>query len=198
MKDSVSHYFTDNSQLKKNRKEIAFRFLDIEYSLISDDGVFSKFTLDRGTEALLKVYAGLDISGSIADLGCGIGVIGVIVSQLFDDVNVEGVDINSRSVELANENFARYKVNGTNRVQDGLSGHYDHVITNPPIRVGKEKMYSLFDSAFDSLNPGGSFVFVIRKSHGAKSAQAKCMELFGNCELLEKDKGFYIYRSVKA
>lgn len=193
----MSHYFTDNSQLKKNRREIAFRFLDIEYSLVSDDGVFSKDGLDRGTEALLKVYSELDISGSVADLGCGIGVIGVLVSSMFD-VNIEGVDINSRSVEIANENFVRYKVKGLNRVQDGLQGQYNHVISNPPIRVGKEKMYSLFDSVYESLISKGSFVFVIRKSHGAKSAQAKCIELFGNCELLAKDKGFYIYRSHKA
>ena len=193
----MSHYFTDNSQLKKNRREIAFRFLDIEYSLISDDGVFSKEGLDRGTEALLKVYSGLDISGSLADLGCGIGIIGVLVSSMFD-VSIDGVDVNSRSVELANENYVRYHVKGINRVQDGLLGHYDHVISNPPIRVGKEKMYSLFDSVHDALNSGGSFVFVIRKSHGAKSAQAKCIELFGNCELLKKDKGYYIFRSYKA
>lgn len=193
----MSHYFTDNSQLKKNRKEIAFRFLDIDYKLMSDDGVFSKDGLDRGTEAMMKVVSTLEYSGRVCDLGCGIGVVGVILSSLFD-LEVVGLDVNQRSVDLANENFARYKVNGKNILSDGLHEKFDHVISNPPIRVGKEKMYSLFDSVYENLNSGGTFVFVIRKQHGALSAQKKAASLFGNCTLLNKDKGFYIYKCHKA
>lgn len=193
----MSHYFADNSQLAENRREISFRFLGVEYKLTSDDGVFSKGDLDRGTEALLKVCSTQDIQGSVADLGCGIGVIGIVLSQMFPGISLTGVDVNSRAVALANLNYKRHNINGENIVSDGLEGTFDFVVTNPPIRIGKEKMYSLFDDAYESLNPNGSFLFVIRKSHGAKSAQAKCIDLFGNCELLKKDKGFYIYRSKK-
>lgn len=192
----MSHYFTDNSDLKQNRKEAPFRFLDIEYVVHSDDGVFSKSGLDRGTEVLLKVVTNQELTGNVADLGSGIGVIGVILSSYFD-INITGVDVNPRAVELANLNFKRHDVKGINIVQDGLTGAFDAVISNPPIRVGKEKLYELFDSAYESLTRGGSFIFVMRKSHGAKSAQAKCIELFGNCELLKKDKGFYVYQAKK-
>lgn len=193
----MSHYFTDNSNLKKNRRDIPFRFLDINFSVISDDGVFSKDGLDRGTESLLKVCVNQPLKGKVADLGCGIGVVGVILSHFFNNIEMTGVDVNPRSVELANINYEKYNVNGINKIQDGLDGMYDYVISNPPIRVGKEKMYSLFDNAYDVLNEGGMFIFVIRKSHGAKSAQAKCVELFGNCELLKKEKGYYIYCASK-
>ncbi|UPU40155.1 methyltransferase [Erysipelothrix sp. Poltava] len=193
----MSHYFTDNSNLNKNRRDIPFRFLDISFSVISDDGVFSKDGLDRGTEALLKVCVDQPLKGKVADLGCGIGVVGVILSHFFSDLEMTGVDVNPRSVELANINYEKYNVNGVNKIQDGLDGMYDFVISNPPIRVGKEKMYSLFDNAYDVLNKDGMFIFVIRKSHGAKSAQAKCEVLFGNCELLKKEKGYYIYCASK-
>lgn len=193
----MSHYFTDNSNLKKNRRDIPFRFLDINFSVISDDGVFSKDGLDRGTESLLKVCVNQPLKGKVVDLGCGIGVVGVILSHFFSNIEMTGVDVNPRSVELANINYEKYNVNGINKIQDGLDGMYDYVISNPPIRVGKEKMYSLFDNAYDVLNEGGMFIFVIRKSHGAKSAQAKCVELFGNCELLKKEKGYYIYCASK-
>lgn len=193
----MSHYFTDNSNLKKNRRDIPFRFLDINFSVISDDGVFSKDGLDRGTESLLKVCVNQPLKGKVADLGCGIGVVGVILSHFFSNIEMTGVDVNPRSVELANINYEKYNVNGINKIQDGLDGVYDYVISNPPIRVGKEKMYSLFDNAYDVLNEGGMFIFVIRKSHGAKSAQAKCVELFGSCELLKKEKGYYIYCASK-
>lgn len=193
----MSHYFTDNSNLNKNRRDIPFRFLDISFSVISDDGVFSKDGLDRGTEALLKVCVDQPLKGKVADLGCGIGVVGVILSHFFSDLEMTGVDVNPRSVELANINYEKYNVNGVNKIQDGLDGMYDFVISNPPIRVGKEKMYSLFDNAYDVLNKDGMFIFVIRKSHGAKSAQAKCEASFGNCELLKKEKGYYIYCASK-
>lgn len=196
MKKSVSHYFTDHSEISKNRREIPFRFLDFEYKVLSDDGVFSKDGLDIGTESLLKVVVKEDLKGKVADLGCGIGVIGVILSRYFD-IEITGFDINSRSVDLANINFERYDVKGKNNRADGLVGAFDTVISNPPIRVGKEKLYELFDNVYDHLNTNGTFVFVIRKSHGAASAQKKITSLFGNCTLLKKDKGFYIYKAVR-
>ena len=194
----MNHYFTDNQELVQNRREIAFRFLDCDYLLLTDDGVFSKQHLDIGTGALLKACSKQDMSNSkVCDLGCGYGPIGVVLNDVFENLEITGFDTNSRAVELANINFDRYKVKGENIVNDGIIGKFDWVITNPPIRVGKQKMYSLFDEAYQSLNDGGAFMFVIRKQHGAKSAQAHCIGLFGNCELLMKEKGFYTYISWK-
>ena len=192
----MNHYFTDPSDLKQNRRDIPFRFLDFEYKVMSDDGVFSKNGLDIGTEKLLKVVVQEPLSGKLADLGCGIGVIGVILSQHFD-LEISGFDINSRSVELANINFKRYNVKGSNQVHDGLSGMFDCVISNPPIRVGKEKLYKLFNNVYEHMNLNGTFYYVMRKSHGAQSAHKHISALFGNCTLLKKDKGFYIYKAVR-
>lgn len=192
----MNHYFTDNPNLKQNRREITFRFLDIDYTLWSDDGVFSKDTLDQGTSILLNTIHKMQVSGSVCDLGCGIGVVGVLLHQFFD-VEMCGFDVNPRAVALANDNYKRYGVRGKNVIHDGIAGHFDWIISNPPIRVGKEILYRLFEEAYASLNLGGSFVFVIRKQHGAKSAASKCIELFGNCELLVKSKGYYVYKSIK-
>ncbi|CAM3723698.1 class I SAM-dependent methyltransferase [Erysipelothrix urinaevulpis] len=194
----MSHYFTDNRELVENRREITFRFFDYEYILETDNGVFSKEHVDLGTQSLLKACLKEDMNGSeICDLGCGYGVVGVVLSKEFKDVTVTGFDINPRAVDLANLNFKKNSGCGENFVHDGIKGKFDWVITNPPIRVGKEKMYSLFDEAYDSLRSGGGFMFVIRKQHGAKSAQKKCIDLFGNCELLTKEKGFYTYIARK-
>lgn len=192
----MSHYFTTDKSLNQNRREISFRFLGIDYSLMSDDGVFSKDGFDEGTRSLLDVVKDMNLEGNVCDLGSGIGVIGVILNQLFD-VKMTGFDVNQRAIDLANENYKRYKVNGKNVLNDGIIGNYDFVISNPPIRVGKKILYRLFEEVHASLNDAGKFVFVIRKQHGAKSAQAKIESLFGNCELLQKNKGYYIYQAVK-
>lgn len=192
----MSHYFTDNPKLQENRREISFRFLGIEYSVLSDDGVFSKSHLDPGTEILLKACMNEPIHGKVCDLGCGIGMIGIVLSNHFDVV-MHGVDVNPRAVSLANENYKRCNVNGSNIVSDGISGTYDFIVSNPPIRVGKAILYRLFEEAHTSLHVGGAFYFVIRKSHGAKSAQAFCLELFGNCEMISRDRGYHIYKCLR-
>ena len=192
----MSHYFTNDTELKENRREITFRFLGIDYTLETDNGVFSKDGFDKGTEALLEVVCKESISGSVCDLGAGIGVVGIILSSHFN-INVTGFEVNKRAVELANLNYKRYGVKGDTYLQDGVTGNYDWIISNPPIRVGKQVLYRLFDETYHALNTKGSFMFVIRKQHGAKSAEAKCKELFGNCELLKKSKGYYIYKAIK-
>ena len=193
----MSHYFKNDNNVKQNRREISFRFLDIDYKLISDDGVFSKDAFDMGTRSLLEVVSELDVSGEVCDLGSGIGVIGVILSNIFGDIKMTGFDVNKRAIELSKLNYEKYNVDGKIILNDGVYGSFNWVISNPPIRVGKEILYRLFEEVYNSLKENGSFVFVIRKQHGAKSAQAKITELFGNCELLKKNKGYYIYKAEK-
>ena len=192
----MSHYFTNDAQLKENRREMSFRFLGMNYTVISDDGVFSKDNLDQGTESLLEVVVKEDISGTLCDLGAGLGVVGIVLSSYFN-IEVTGIEVNERAQALANDNYKKYKVNGSVLLQDHVSGKYDWVISNPPIRVGKSVLYRLIEEVYVSLNEGGSFMFVIRKQHGAKSAQAHCAKLFGKCELLKKTKGYYIYKATK-
>ena len=50
----MDHYFTDNRHLAENRKEISFRFWCFTYTFITDNGVFSKDSVDFGTRVLLK------------------------------------------------------------------------------------------------------------------------------------------------
>ncbi|WP_156468508.1 methyltransferase, partial [Lactococcus sp. DD01] len=47
------------------------------------------------------------------------------------------------------------------------------------------------------LNNNGHLTIVIQKKQGAPSAQKKMNAVFGNCEVVAKDKGYYILRSYK-
>ena len=51
--------------------------------------------------------------------------------------------------------------------------------------------------AFPRLQTGGTLTIVIQKKQGAPSAQKKMQETFGNAEIIQKDKGYYIIQSVK-
>ena len=54
--------------------------------------------------------------------------------------------------------------------------------------------------SFDSeefLNENGELWAVIRKNQGADSAKKKMMEVYGNCEIVKRDRGFYILKSCR-
>ena len=71
------------------------------------------------------------------------------------------------------------------------------MITNPPIRAGKAVIYRMFDEAYAHLNGGGSFYAVIRRKQGAESACRKLEEIFQNCDVISRDKGYWVLKSTK-
>ena len=71
--------------------------------------------------------------------------------------------------------------------------YYDVIITNPPIRVGKEKLLEILCGAFDHLIENGTLYFVIRKNQGALSIK-KLLETDKKVEIINKDKGYFIFK----
>ena len=201
----MSHYFTDNRQLPQNRKEISFRFSGFIIPLITDNGVFCKGEVDFGSYVLLKTIKEEPLGDHILDLGgllyyVSAAVIGVTVKKLFPDAEMLMVDVNPRAVELAVLNAQKNSVEAEVRVSDifeNVTETLSDILTNPPIRAGKKVIYAMFEQAYDHLRPQGHLYVVIRKQQGALSAKAKIEELFGNCEVINKEKGYYILKSTK-
>ncbi|PAT02464.1 hypothetical protein CI105_00405 [Candidatus Izimaplasma bacterium ZiA1] len=190
----MSHYFSnDNDTLKSNPTEIAFSVNGISLKLTSDNGVFSKSDLDRGTRVLLETIE-LEENKTALDLGCGYGPVGIYLNQKFK-INSDMVDINERAIRLSKINVQKYKINNEVFLSDGFTNitkKYDYIITNPPIRTGKENVYRLLTDAKDYLLPSGALYVVINKKHGAESAIKKLNELYHQVVVLNRKKGFYV------
>lgn len=196
----MAHYFTDNRNLEENRKEHSFRFSGHLYTFITDNGVFSKTEVDRGTEILLDACMNEPLSGRVLDLGCGYGVVSVILGTEFPSLELTAVDINPRAVELTELNCSKNGVRSTAFVSDGFAqirDMFSHVITNPPIRAGKKVIYGMFEDSFTHLEKGGTLLAVIRRKQGAESALKKMEEIFGNCETVSREKGYWVLKSTK-
>lgn len=196
----MAHYYTDNSDLEKNEKKIDFFFEGRNYTFTTYSGVFSKDKIDYGSFAFLKKLVNQDLGMRILDLGCGYGPIGIILKSFNIESEVVMADINPRAVELTKINAAQNKVEVNALVSDvytDISGKFDAIVTNPPIRTGKENIYRIFTEAYDYLNTDGKLYVVIRKQQGAKSAIKKIEEVFGNCEILGRDKGYFILKATK-
>ena len=194
------HYFTDNSDLPSHRKEVACSVGKRTWTFVTDDGVFSKNEVDRGTVVLLKALMYEKLRGKILDLGCGYGVIAVVLKSSFPETEMTASEINPRALQLAEENAKRNGAEVKFLESDGFAsveGTFDVIVTNPPIRAGKAVIYAMFEDAFAHLCTGGRFYAVIRRKQGAESAMDKLAELFGSCDLIDRDKGYWVLRCVK-
>ncbi len=190
----MGHYFINDENLKSDIKEYKIKIEDLLFNFKTDNGVFSKGELDFGTKVLIDTVLKEEILGNVLDLGCGYGVIGIVLNKI-KNVYVDLIDINKRAIHLTKLNIKDNDCNNINCFEsDGylnINKKYNVIVTNPPIRVGKEKLYSLIIDAKEYLLDNGKIYLVIRKEQGAKSF-INDMEKYYNITILEKKKGFFV------
>ena len=191
-------YFAENPDAEHDIHELKVQLLGQKMTFLTDAGVFSKKMIDYGSQALLKC---LDFhkQESVLDVGCGYGTLGLTLVKA-KEVKATLVDINQRALDLARQNAERNQVLATifqSNIYQNVEGRFHHIISNPPIRAGKQIVHEVITGSYTHLLDGGDLTIVIQKKQGAPSAKAKMEEVFGNCEILKKDKGYYILRSRK-
>ncbi|MFD1884078.1 class I SAM-dependent methyltransferase [Paenibacillus wenxiniae] len=195
------HYYSSQPGAAHERRKLETELRGRPFTFISDAGVFSKTGIDYGSRVLIEA---LDIAADarVLDVGCGYGPMGLSAAMLAPQGRVTMVDVNERAVELARENAKLNNIHNVDiRVSDlfeAVEGEkFTVVITNPPIRAGKETVHLIFEKAAAHLEPGGSLWIVIQKKQGAPSAKAKLEQLFEQVEEVTKDKGYRIFKATK-
>lgn len=195
----MSQYFDNDKNIKSERKIIKFNFDNKVFSIYSDNGVFSKDRFDYGTRVLLNSVDIDKLSGNVLDLGCGLGVVGIILGTFNKGINIDMVDINERAIDLAKNNLVLNNIKANVFVSDiysNIDNKYDFIITNPPIRAGKNVIRGFLLGSYDYLKDNGILYFVMRKDHGVKS-MIKELSVKFNTSIVNKDKGFYVVLCTK-
>ena len=195
----MSQYFDNDKNIKSERKIIKFNFNNKDFSIYSDNGVFSKDRFDYGTRVLLNSVDIDKLSGNVLDLGCGLGVVGIILGTFNKGINIDMVDINERAIDLAKNNLVLNNVKANVFVSDiysNIDNKYDFIITNPPIRAGKNVIRGFLLGSYDYLKDDGILYFIMRKDHGVKS-MIKELSVKFNTSIVNKDKGFYVVLCTK-
>jgi 16S rRNA (guanine1207-N2)-methyltransferase len=194
--DKMSHYFT-NEEVKSELRKINVNIKDRKFIFNVDNGVFSKRGLDFGSRTLIETLLSEKLVGNGLDVGCGYGPIGIILSSFFN-LKIDMIDINKRAVHLCEMNIKENKVSCTafvSDIYDAVSKKYDFIVTNPPIRAGKDVVYNILFKSKDYLLPGGVLYFVVNKNQGAKSI-VRDMEKVSKVSILNKYKGFFIIKCI--
>lgn len=198
----TDYYYSKNPEVEHAEKNWTFELRGFNFKFTTDNGVFSKNTVDYGSRALLDA---VDLSetpaGSILDMGCGYGPIGMTLAKLAPERQIDMVDVNERALGLAQKNCDLNQIQNVaifeSAEYQNVTAQYAAILTNPPIRAGKAVVQNILKGAYDHLLPDGELDVVIQKKQGAPSAKQLMADTFGNVQIIHKDKGYYILQSIK-
>ena|SRR5690554_266373 len=195
----MRHYFIHDETLESKPFFFKINLFNEPFTFKSDQGVFSKNELDYGSKTLLKTIK-IGNHQKVLDIGCGIGIMGIILKRLNPKITLLMSDVHKRAVELAKENIKLNQVDAhvvESNLFEAIDETFDLILSNPPIRAGKKVIYALYQEAHTHLNDGGSLWLVVRKNQGAKSTVHYLKTLFKEVFIKEKDKGYYVIYATK-
>lgn len=198
----TNHYYSENPMLDHKLEEWSFELRGKKFQFLTDSGVFSRNTVDFGSRVLIDAFEWEALpTGRLLDVGCGYGPIGLSLATVTGRT-VEMIDVNQRAVALAQENAKRNQIqqvdiHPSNIYETLTEKEYAAIVSNPPIRAGKKVVHEILSGAHPLLAVGGTLTVVIQKKQGAPSAEKKMLEVFGNVEIVTKDKGYCILKSTK-
>lgn len=201
------HYYSPDPNSEFTTKIIRTISRNRPFEFITSSGVFSAKKIDTGTFVLLK-KASVPEKGNILDLGCGIGVVGIIFSVEQPNLKTHFIDINSRATELTSRNVKKYKLRKTTiftgdymKILEENNFLYDAIYFNPPIRLGKKIYLYHIRKAAEFLTVGGYMQIVIKKNLGAESAYNSLYtdldEGKFSMKILGKNSGYWVFEIRK-
>jgi len=201
----MEQYFTQNPTSEKEIYKFDWNIGKERFYFYTSNSVFSKKGMDFGSMLLAEtvIKENENFNGHILDLGCGYGPIGVILARFLKKSSVTMSDVNERALELclmnAKENKAEDRVKVIkSSAFESINDSFDIIVTNPPIRAGKDVIFSFYEGAYEHLKIGGKLYVVIQKKQGAPSTRTKLEEIFENCEISDKKSGYFIFRAEKS
>ena len=193
----AEHYYTQEPESAHQERSFQATLLGETLAFTTDAGVFSKGGVDAGTRLLIEALP--ELEGRVLDLGCGWGPVGAALGKRYPGLEIVMTDINRRAVALAERNLEANGVKNARVVAgdgyESVEGRFSTIITNPPIRAGKQAIYGMFEQARDYLEAGGCLYIVIRKQQGAPSALKFREGLYGNAEVVDRGGGYWVIRA---
>jgi len=195
----LSHYFTKNTDTDSVEKDIYFKIREKAFHFITDNGVFSKSGLDFGSRLLLETVIDTP-ADRVLDLGTGYGPIGIVYKTFNPQAELTMSDVNERALALAKKNVKLFRINANIVASEGyhnLDGQFSLIISNPPVRAGKDLLQALLRDSFDHLEVGGKLIFVIHKQLGGESAKRFCEGIYQSVDVINKKAGYMIVQCIK-
>ena len=195
------HYFSEKPNSSSNERLIEATLRNKKFIFKTDSGIFSPKKVDKGTKILIEALK-LDKNDNVLDVGCGYGAIGIAIADVVNSITM--TDINRRALKLAEENLKINNLNNKNisivqgNIYEGVNDKkYTKIISNPPIKAGKEVIHKIIKDGKELLQDNGSIWAVIQTKHGAKSLTRYMEEVFNNVEIITIKGGYRVLMSKR-
>lgn len=164
----MEHYYTNKPNSNSDERQISGYINNKKYYFYTDNGVFSKGNIDFGTRTMLENFSSDKEKADVCDLGCGYGVVTVYLASIYKDYNYTMIDINGRSLSLSRKNVVLNNIVSSvefleNDSLDNVEKSFDIILTNPPIRAGKEVVHKMMRQSYNNLTVSGELWVVIQK-----------------------------------
>lgn len=202
----AGHYFDTDPGVPSDRRKVRLSLPEGEVELVTDRGVFSGSRVDPGTLALLKTLptrspAYESLAGKdVLDLGCGYGPLALTVARRNPEAKVWALDVNARALSLTSHNASRLGLDNVRPVvaedvPKEVSFH--QIVSNPPVRVGKEVLHDLLRTWLSRLADDGEAWLVVQRYLGADSLAAWLADGAWHVERIASKKGYRVLRVAR-
>ena len=188
-----------------NPYPVCYTLENTSYRICNHANVFSRDSLDIGTRFFLQHLPPKSNAKDIIDLGCGNGIVGLIMAERHPGAKIYFIDESYMAVASAKENFQfafKETRQSTFIVADGLSqfdtASADLILCNPPFHqqhaVGDQIAREMFKQSYRVLRKGGE-LRVIGNRHLGYHVSLK--KIFNNATQIATNKKFVILNMLK-
>lgn len=196
----AEHYSTEEPTSKIREIPFETDVFGKKIRFVSVSGVFSfEPRIDKASMLLIKAFSPRRPDGTVLDVGCGFGPIGLCIKATFPGLAVTMSDINSRAVGYAMLNAQRNNLQAEIMQGDLYSGlaqrKFDDIVSNPPLAAGKAVILRLIHEAAEHLEPEGSLWLTAFHNKGGETLKKAMADAFGNVTDVVKSGGIRVYRS---
>jgi 16S rRNA (guanine1207-N2)-methyltransferase len=166
----------------------------------SQPGIFAWDRIDDGS-ALLATHLPTDLTGHVADFGCGWGYLArEILARSSGIARIDLIDAEHRALEAARVNVtdARASFHWLDLAQESPPATYDAIICNPPFHAGRAAEpglgQSVIAAAARALRPAGRFYMVANRG---LPYEPQLRTNFASFETLVDNNKFRVSRAVR-
>jgi len=183
---------------RKIRQDLLIEYQGLEF--YTTWGLFSPRAIDDGSRLLLD-YLELESDDDCLDLGCGYGVLGLVMARSAPQGHTLMVDKDFVAVDYAERNRLHNRIeNASCQLSNGFdqvpAQQFDVIVSNIPAKVGKEMLYIYLFDALQYLKPGGSF-YIVTITGLRQFFKRGFSEVFGHYEKIKQGKTYTVARGIK-
>jgi 16S rRNA (guanine1207-N2)-methyltransferase len=174
------------------------RGLDFHFN--STWGLFSPRSVDGGTHLLVNQIE-INEGDACLDMGCGYGVVGIVMAGLSKTGSVYMVDKDFVAVKYSEVNVKRNHAANCKVIMSNVFSHvpqlrFDVIASNLPANVGKELLKIILLESKGHLKPSGK-LYVVTISGLREYIKRQFSEIFGNYRKVKQGKNHTVALAVR-